>query len=239
MAVRIGSKLRPAINWAAARASQVPLSPVIDDSQLEWTARLRHAWKDIAAEAESVLAMRERLPRLRDVSPDHKRIAGDGRWRCFFLQGYGQKIEANRRLAPRTASLLDTIPNLNSGFFSVLEPGAVIPMHVGVTRGLLTWHLGLHTPTDHRKCWIKVDNVTLDWQPGHSFLFDDTYPHEVHNDTDDYRVILLVQVERPMKAPLRWLPDLFLWGVKKTAFVRDARDAIERIESVTARMERA
>ena len=37
---------------------------------------------------------------------------------------------------------------------------------------------------------------------------------------------LLVQFARPLRAPGKWLADLFLWSVKHTAFVREARDNV-------------
>ena len=237
--VKLGSRIRPAVNRAAARASRVPLTPLLDDALLDWTAPLCAHWREIADEAEAALANPERLPRLNEISPDHQRTAGDGRWRCFFLIGYGQKITANCARAPRTAALVAGIPQLNSAFFSVLEQGAVIPPHNGVTRGLLTWHLALRTPRDTENCWLRVDGQTVHWREGEAILFDDTYRHEVRNDTPDTRVVLLVQVSRPMSAPWRWLPDLFLWGIKRSAFVSKVRDNLARVEALAAQMEKA
>jgi aspartyl/asparaginyl beta-hydroxylase (cupin superfamily) len=237
--IRLGARIRPAINRAAARASLVPLTPLLDDAVLDWTAPLRSHWREIAAEANAALTTPELLPRLNEISPDHERIAADGRWRCFFLVGYGQKIAANCARAPRTAALIAGIPRLNSAFFSILENGAVIPPHNGVTRGLLTWHLGLRTPQDTDNCWLRVDSEKVHWREGEAILFDDTYRHEVRNDTPEYRIILLVQVTRPMAAPWRWLPNLFLWGIKRSAFVSKVRDNLARVEALAAHMERA
>jgi aspartyl/asparaginyl beta-hydroxylase (cupin superfamily) len=237
--VKLGSRIRPAVNRAAARASLVPLTPLLDEAVLGWTESLRNHWREIAEEANAVLRTPELLPRLDEVSPDHERIAGDGRWRCFFLTGYGQQIPANCARAPRTAALVAGIPQLNSAFFSILEQGAVIPPHNGVTRGLLTWHLGLRTPRQPENCWMRVDNEKVHWREGEAILFDDTYRHEVRNDTPDHRIILLVQVKRPMSAPWRWLPDLFLWGIKRSTFVTKVRDNLARVEALAAHMERA
>ncbi len=236
---RFGSRIRPAVNRAAARASRVPLTPLLDDTLLDWTALLRAHWREIAEEADAMLTTPELLPRLNEISQDHERIAGDGRWRCFFLVGYGQTIAANCARAPRTAKLVAGIPNLNSAFFSILDKGAVIPPHNGVTRGLITWHLALRTPQEPEKCWMRVGDELVYWREGEGILFDDTYRHEVRNDTPDHRVVLLVQVERPMAAPWRWLPKLFLWGIKRSSFVSKVRDNLARVEALAAHMERA
>jgi len=236
--IRAGKHLRPLVNWAAARASRVSNEPVISDADLSWTASVQGVWQQIAEEALEVLRLGDGLPRLREVSPDHASIAQDGRWRCFFLYGYGERIEANCVRMPRTAALAAEIPGLNSAFVSVLEPGAVIPPHRGVTKGLLTWHLGLSTPTNSEHCWMRVADQRLHWQQGQSILFDDTFEHEVRNDTDEPRLILLVQVERPMIYPLRALPDLFLWGIKRTAFVQEARANLQKMEEASRLLDR-
>ena len=54
-------------------------------------------------------------------------------------------------------------------------------------------------------------------------FFDDSYFHEVHNDTNERRVILLVQVKRPMRILGRVTNDLTLWGIRRSPFVQDAR----------------
>ena len=41
-------------------------------------------------------------------------------------------------------------------------------------------------------------------------MFDDLYPHQVHNDTDGVRAVLFVDFERPCRAPVRWLNKAIL-----------------------------
>lgn len=163
------------------------------------------------------------MPPLRDISPDHARIAGDGNWRSFFLIGYGYEVAENCARAPVTAELVHRIPDLNSAFFSILEPGATIPRHRGVTRGLVTCHLGLIIPDRAEKCVMQVEDSDLHWEPGKWLIFDDSYFHEVHNATNQRRVILLVQVKRPMRLLGRLANDLALWGIRRSPFVQDAR----------------
>ena len=53
-------------------------------------------------------------------------------------------------------------------------------------------------------------------------VFDDYYEHEVWNDTDQTRVVLLIDVVRPFKGPLarinHWVVDL----IGKSSFVTEA-----------------
>ena len=64
------------------------------------------------------------------------------------------------------------------------------------------------------------------WQEGETLVFDDTYQHEVWNDTNETRVVLLVQFARPLRQPGKLVADLFLWGIRRSPFVREARDNI-------------
>jgi len=47
-------------------------------------------------------------------------------------------------------------------------------------------HLGLRVPPQAERCWIRVDGEICRWQEGRCLLFDDTYEHEVLNDTGDF-----------------------------------------------------
>ena len=49
-------------------------------------------------------------------------------------------------------------------------------------------------------CRILVDGVPYAWRDGEGVLFDETYLHWVENDTDETRIVLFCDVERP----LRW-----------------------------------
>jgi ornithine lipid ester-linked acyl 2-hydroxylase len=224
LSIRIGKKLRRKADALIERSSLVSNAPVLYAPDFGWTQILRDNWQTILGEAQAVLRNPEAVPLLDEVSPDHKRIAPPGKWRSFFLRGYGCDIAENMARCPRTTALVRRIPGLNSAFFSILAPGAHIPPHRGVTKGLMTCHLGLIVPDGNVR--MRVDREILRWDAGQTLRFDDTYAHEVWNDTDETRVVLLVQFARPLRAPGKWLADLFLWGVKHTAFVREARDNI-------------
>ncbi len=221
LSVRWGKKLRRRADALIARYSLVSNAPVLNSADFAWTEVLRDNWRTIEAEALAVLEHPDEVPLLDEVSPDHQRIAPPGKWRSFFLRGYGCDIAENMRRCPRTTALVRRVPNLNSAFFSILAPGAHIPPHRGVTKGLLTCHLGLIVPNGPVR--MRVDREIVQWGEGRTLVFDDTYEHEVWNDTDQTRVVLLIQFGRPLHGPGKWLADLFLWGVKRTAFVREAQ----------------
>lgn len=221
--VRFGKRIRPKINRILAANSKIGDRPVFDRQLFPFLDVLEEKSDIIAAEAKKVLAERNGVHPLGDVSPDHRRIAHDRRWKSFFLIGYGYRLNHNCERCPETTRLLEQVPGLNSGFFSILEAGATIPRHKGVTKAILSGHLGLSIPKDRMSCAIKVDDQTCHWENGKAFVFDDTFHHEAWNRTDEDRVILLLQFKRPMRFWGRLLGNLFLGGVRASTFVQDAR----------------
>ncbi|NNJ77569.1 MAG: hypothetical protein HKP56_20690 [Anderseniella sp.] len=43
-------------------------------------------------------------------------------------------------------------------WFSILAPGAHIPPHKGVTKGIVTCHMGLIVPKDRENCRLRVED---------------------------------------------------------------------------------
>lgn len=219
---RTGKKLRPWFDDILAKSSAVGNPPVFDPATFPWTAELEASWRRIREEALEVLED-EDIPILPDISPDHGRLGADRKWKSFFLYGYGYRVDGNCVKAPATAAIASRVPGLNSAFFSILAPGARIPRHRGVTKGLITCHLGIVVPKDWRSVRMAVDDQMVNWREGKCLVFDDTYHHEVWNETDETRVVLLVQFERPMRQPGRAIGRAFMGAVRRSPFVQEAR----------------
>jgi len=221
--VRMGKKMLPRINRLIADRSLISNAPVLSADLFPWMARIEAEWQTIRTEMEGVLRHQQAVPPLAAISPDHGRIAKDGKWRSFFLFGYGYRLDANCARAPRTAALVAGIPGLNSAFFSILAPGAHIPRHTGVTKAIITCHLGLKVPARAQDCRMDVVGHVVHWEEGKCLVFDDSQNHEVWNDTDETRVVLLLQFRRPARGLGRLIGGLFLGGIRRTSFVQQAR----------------
>ncbi|WP_408591526.1 aspartyl/asparaginyl beta-hydroxylase domain-containing protein [Novosphingobium sp.] len=240
LVLRFGKWIQPKTNRWIARSSRIPDIPVYDDppATFPWVKLLEDNWEVIRAEAAAVLQDLESVPPLATISPDHRRIAPAGRWRSFFLVGYRYRDEENCRRCPRTAALVAQVPGLNSAFFSVLVPDTQLPSHTGVSKSFLTCHLGLQVPRESDKCRMRVVDRWLEWREGKCLVFDDVYNHEVRNDSDETRIVLLVQFKRPV-GPIGWLVgNLFLEGVRRSRFVQDARRGIARWRDDHAALQR-
>jgi aspartyl/asparaginyl beta-hydroxylase (cupin superfamily) len=66
---------------------------------------------------------------------------------------------------------------------------------------------GKHRPA----CGIRVGPFVREWKEGSVMVLDDSYNHEVWNDTDKSRVILLVDIWHPDIPPVekKAIVDLF------------------------------
>jgi aspartyl/asparaginyl beta-hydroxylase (cupin superfamily) len=226
--LRIGRKVQPWVNDLIVDQSTIGNDPFPDKAHFPWIAALEAEADVIRAEAKAALEDLNAVPSLAEVSPDHRRIAPAGKWRSLFLVGYGYRHEANCAACPRTAAAISRIPGLNSAFFSVLVPGTHLPPHTGVTKAFLTAHLGIQVPRQAEKCRMRVVNKVVHWTEGKVLLFDDCFEHEVLNETDETRIVLLVQVKRPVRTLGKVVGGLFLWGVKRSRFVQDARRGVQK-----------
>ena len=214
-------------------------TPVLDTKHFPFLANFTDTWETIRDEAIVILKHREAIPAFQEVSPDQKKISKGTNWRTFILFGFGKKMQKNCNQAPVTTRLLEAVPNLQTAWFSILSPGYHIPAHRGVSKGILRAHLGLLIPKNAEKCRLRVGDTTNIWHPGEIFVFDDTYEHEVWNDTTEERVILLFDFNRPMRFWGRILNSTLVYLLKLTAFYQEPKKNMvafeERFEAATRR----
>lgn len=211
------------IHNAIARASLVGDHPIFDSKAFPWVSRLEAAAPAIRAELQEILRDRDRLPAFHELSPDVATITTDRQWKTFVFMAYGLRSERNLARCPATARAIATIPGIRTAFFSILEPGKRIPLHRGPYNGVLRLHLGLIVPEPRESCWIEVNGQRYVWKEGEAVVFDDLYPHEVHNDTAGVRVVLFVDFERPCRLPMRWINRLILALAPMTPEIRQGK----------------
>jgi beta-hydroxylase len=228
---RFGRRLVKRLGKTMARQSLVGDPAVFDTSVLPWTARLEASWRPIRAELDRLLEYREHIPPFQEISPDQTRIATDTRWRTFIFYGFGHKAPKSCASCPVTTRLLESIPNLHSAWFSILAPGYHIPSHRGVTKGIIRTHLGLKVPAAAERCRMTIGDTSFHWQEGRCVVFDDTYRHEVLNDTPEERVVLIIDVDRPMRLWGRIISKTFLHALRLTAYFKDAKRNMRQWET--------
>jgi ornithine lipid ester-linked acyl 2-hydroxylase len=221
--LQAGAAVLRSFEHAMLRSSLVPTTPFLDPALLPWTADLEAHWPAMRAELDGVLVHHDALPNFQDISTDQATITDDDRWKTFFFFGFGSRSDANCSRCPRTAELLEQVPGMTTAFFSILSPGKHIGAHRGPYRGLLRYHLGLRVPGPVGAAGISVGGEVAHWAEGASLLFDDGYEHFAWNDTDGVRVVLFMDVERPLRRPAADLNRAVIRAVAASPFVTDAK----------------
>ncbi len=196
--------------------SRVRATPYVDAARFPELAVLQQHWADIRQEALSL------------NSDGHIRAAATYNdlgfnsffrtgWKRFYLKWYGDDLASAQALCPFTTQLLAGIPTIKGAMFASLPPGARLVRHRDPYAGSLRYHLGLITPNSP-DCYIEVDGQRYHWRDGEAVMFDETFIHFAENTTDQQRVILFCDVERPLYgAPLAWLNRLFARVVMKAS----------------------
>ena len=209
------------------RQSLIGATPVFERDVLPWLAEFESHWPEIKAELDAVLGAHDRLPAFHEVSPDQARISTGTSWQVYPFYTFGDAYPPHCEACPRTAALLAGVPDLRNAMFSILAPHYHIPAHQGPTNGIIRVHLPLLVPRDRARCRIRVGDTILVWELGQAVVFDDYYEHEVWNDTDETRVVLFFDVDRPMRPLGRLLNRAIIALFKQSAYIKDAKRNIE------------
>lgn len=151
-------------------------------------------------------------------------------WRMFYLYAMGDVAEENAALCPATIAALQKIPHLFQASFSILDPGKSIPEHDGPYFGYLRYHLGIEVPTDDPPS-IRIRDHVHTWKEGESVLFDDSWKHEVTNNSAQRRVVLIVDVLRPMPMMQNLANRFFTFSVIRFLY---GRMVLRRLEQRVA-----
>jgi aspartyl/asparaginyl beta-hydroxylase (cupin superfamily) len=181
-----------------------------------WVANVESEWKTIRKELDAVMVRRSEIPNFQDLSEKQTSLTEGDQWKTFFLYGYGLKAEENCARCPETERIVKSIPDMKSAMFSILAPKKHIPEHRGMWKGMLRYHLGLIIPGAPGSCRIRVGQEVRSWEEGKSLVFDDSHMHEAWNDSDSYRVVLFVDVLRPLVFPLSLVNRSVVWITART-----------------------
>jgi len=118
-------------------------------------------------------------------------------WSKFYLTWYGYKHSSALAHCPKTVEILSKVKRVNGAMFSLLPVGSQLTRHLDPVACSLRYHLGLRTPNSE-SCYINVDGHRHSWHDGEPFLFDETFLHFAKNESQEYRLILMCDVERPL-----------------------------------------
>ncbi|MEL7454728.1 MAG: aspartyl/asparaginyl beta-hydroxylase domain-containing protein [Pseudomonadota bacterium] len=202
------SNLFSPINCLFYAFSSIPNKPYIDPALFPELEPLQKNWRSIRDEAmklndEGAIKASDDLD---DIGFNSFFKTG---WTRFYLKWYGSSLGSAKDLCPKTTELIEQIPPVKGAMFASLPPGARLVSHRDPFAGSLRYHMGLVTPNDDR-CFINVDGTPYSWRDGEVVMFDETYIHYAQNRTDQNRIVLFLDVKRPVSfAPIAWINTAF------------------------------
>jgi aspartyl/asparaginyl beta-hydroxylase (cupin superfamily) len=161
--------------------------------------------RELAEAMQQQLAQDSLRPYLDEKFSNHSNLgelANSHNWLAIDLFKNGELNSDIAALFPQTLNALETLPiyKLDQApfevFFSFLKPHQSIDPHFGQSNHALTVHLPLEITTD---CYLKVAAEEHYWQQDEVLIFDDSFLHSAHNQSDKTRVVLIFSI---------WHPDL-------------------------------
>lgn len=141
-----------------------------------------------------------------DVGSEHLH-EGDWDWHSYMTKGKLQGHFVTH--FPETSAILQQLREekllfegtpFGYSFFSTLHPKSSIRPHTGPMNFRLRLHLPLQVPSSGN-CGIQVGPSATSWTEGRALVLDDSYMHHVWNETNETRVLLLVDVWHPDVSP--------------------------------------
>jgi len=166
-------------------------------------------------------------PQFDKVVPGQGPLNRDQAWTVFQFRVYNRDLEFNHKLCPITAGLVTKYSDISYAMFSILHGPKHIPPHQGLYSGVLRVHVPIKVPggcssTAVAKssssppsmagaCHIRVKNETRTWEEGKALVFDDSLEHEVFLNVKGERVVLFLDIRRPLPFLEDLSNRLFLW----------------------------
>ena len=187
------------------------------DATIPWVARFGTGLAKIRHELDALLSKVNEIPNFQRCRLEQGLLlTKDDKWKTYFFYLYGGRVERNCRECPVTARLIGTIPGMKTAMFSVLGAHKALSPHRGPTKAYCATISALKVPEPTDRCGIRVGAEIRHWEEGRSLIFDDSHEHEAWNQTEDTRVVLFVDILRPLPFPFSLFNRLVVWGISRT-----------------------
>ena len=201
---------------------RMPKLPLAADDALKTfpvLGELKKSHDKIKADLQYLLSHHEEIPALHEVHPRDLYVPGRA-WRTFLLKIWGHEIKENTAAVPDTYAAISRIPGVHTALFSILAGGAEIEPHRGSAAGVVRFHYPLIVPTEPEKCWIEIGGHHFFWEEGVPLVFDDTREHWVKNQTEETRVVLIIDFNADMPFPVNLYTSLRYNLIRRSAEIK-------------------
>jgi len=179
----------------------IPEHPFYDYSNFEWVKNLEDNYLVIKKELSNIInnnASDGTGENWTITHPDYisKKDNNSVPWRTYEFLFFGIKQLIHCGNCPNTFDLLESIPELITAQFSLLEPNTRVKPHKGYSRMILRNHLPLIVPKEG-DMGIRVKDEVKIWEEGKLLSFYDAFDHEAWNLSNETRVVLMFDIAHP------------------------------------------
>ncbi len=164
-----------------------------DVSQKKWKKLLEDNYQEILSELQHIISTQNK-----NIVPYYNQTLASTptSWTIFPLMMWGKRNQDNCNQAKKTTAIFNQIDGVMSCGFSILKPNTKIKPHFGDTNVMYRCHLTLKSFGTIEEIGMRVANEKVTWKEGKLFAFCDAHNHEVWNNTNKERWILIIDVLR-------------------------------------------
>ena len=148
-------------------------------------------------------------------------------WRLINIKVGNEYTKDAYKHFPFLVKLLKNLPEVCSCAISILQEGVHIPIHVGYYKGIMRYMMPLIVPKDRKNVFLVVNEKKYNWTEGVGVLWDDNFPHKVYNNTKEIRVVIYMDIIRPLPGLLNNFNKYIL---KLTCDSKIVKDEIKKTE---------
>jgi len=126
-----------------------------------------------------------------------------GNWNIYPFFAFDTWVYKNCKKCPTIYNFIKSIPNIKLATLSKMDPHVTLTPHKGWgehSNNVIRCHFGLIVPKN--KCYISVKSddseeeikylANNEWT-----IFDDSKTHYSSNNSDEIRIVLIIDIERP------------------------------------------
>ena len=164
----------------------------------------------------------------RDVRKDEN--GNEIGWRVMMVSLGDEISEDAKKFCPTLVDLVKkNRDKIMSCAISILPPKTSIPQHHGYYKGVLRYMLAVDIPEEKEKVYLCANDTKVHWEEGKSIMFDDTFPHKVYNHTDDRRIVLYMDIKRPLGGTLGKINRFIIRKMQESNVAKDEIRKTERL----------
>lgn len=119
-------------------------------------------------------------------------------WKIIPIYAFGKWVSKYKKYFKNTLNIIEKVPNIETILFSRLESKSIIHPHQGwakLSNRVLRCHLPLIVKKGN---YIGVNNKKKFHQEGRLIIFDDSKEHYSVNLSDKDRIVLIIDIKRPI-----------------------------------------